>query len=161
MEHGLVIEPPRTKEQTRELRELALSTGMEENEIDEMIGADKVFLAKRKGITVGFIALRNDSDVRDLEIVGLAIRRDQRRRGFARLLLKHAEGFAHLCESKQMIVKTSNDNIPALALYQENGFIIREVRTGSLILHHGDREVLGWKNIPVRDEVILEKSLTQ
>jgi hypothetical protein len=26
--------------------------------------------------------------------------------------------------------------------------------------HHGGKELLGWRNIPVRDEITLEKNMT-
>jgi ribosomal protein S18 acetylase RimI-like enzyme len=107
-----------------------------------------------------FGTLRGKKGKRDLEIVGLAVRENQRRRGYASQLLKHAEVFSHEQESMRLIVRTSNDNIPALALYQERGFVISRIKLGSIIAHHGGKEIPGWRNIPVRDEVILEK-LTQ
>jgi ribosomal protein S18 acetylase RimI-like enzyme len=156
----MIIEESRTEEQAVDVRHLASSTGMEEDEIDEMIEGDKIFLAKKEERTIGFIALRYGKSARNLKIVGLAIRESQRRRGFARLLLNHAERFAKRHKSRQLIVSTANDNIPALALYQENGFIIREVKLGSMIAHHGGKEILGWNSIPIRDEIVLEKNLT-
>jgi hypothetical protein len=60
--------------------------------------------------------------------------------------------------AKRLVVRTSNDNIPALLLYQKNGFRITEIRIGVMVEHHG-AEIPGWEGIPVRDEVILEKSL--
>ena len=154
-----MIEPCKTEEQTDEVRDLASSTGMEEDEIDEMIEKDKVFVVGRQEGVTGFIALTCNKIARNIEISGLAIKENQRGRGYASLLLKHAEGFARRHKSRELIVRTSNDNIPALALYQEKGFIIREVKLGSMIAHHAGKEILGWKNIPVRDAIILEKRL--
>ena len=159
MEHVVVIEPCSTEGQIDEVRGLASSTGMEEDEIDEMMKEDKVFLATKEESIIGFVALRSKKSPKYLEVVGLAIVEDQRRSGYASLLLKHAEGFAHECRSEQLIVRTSNDNIPALAFYQERGFKIRKVELGSMVTHHGGKEILGWKRIPVRDQVILEKNI--
>jgi ribosomal protein S18 acetylase RimI-like enzyme len=134
---------------------------MEEDEINEMIEKDQVLLLKGKEGTAGFIALRHKKGALSIEITGLAIREDQRGKGLAKSLLKHAEKLAREQEIRQLIVRTSNDNIPALALYQEAGYKIKKVKLGCMIAHHGGKEILGWKNIPVRDEIILEKNPVQ
>jgi ribosomal protein S18 acetylase RimI-like enzyme len=159
LEYEITIEPSRTEEQTDEIRELALSTGMEEDEIDVMISDDKVFLAKKEGNTAGFIALRRTKKEEHLEISGLALNENVRRGGFASLLLKRAEKYADEHKVQRLIVRTSNDNVPALGLYQKNGFTIREVKLGAMIEHHGGKEIPGWEGIPVRDEIVLEKKL--
>ena len=53
-------------------------------------------------------------------------------------------------------VTTTNDNIPALALYQTAGFRIESVGLGCVARHHG-REERGWRRLPVRDEIRLVK----
>jgi hypothetical protein len=58
------------------------------------------------------------------------------------------------------VVATSNDDLPALYVYQREGFVITEVAAGAILAHHG-REELGFASIPVRDEIRLELALTR
>jgi GNAT superfamily N-acetyltransferase len=53
-----------------------------------------------------------------------------------------------------LIVATTNDDLPALALYQRSGFYITSVVPGRLVQHHGGEES-GFGGIPIRDEVRL------
>jgi ribosomal protein S18 acetylase RimI-like enzyme len=57
-----------------------------------------------------------------------------------------------------VLVVTSNDDLPALALYQRYGFRITEVLPGRIAEHHGG-EIPGFAGIPVRDEIRLEYRL--
>jgi ribosomal protein S18 acetylase RimI-like enzyme len=137
----------------------AIDTGAEQDEIDEMLKGDKVYVAKRREVTIGFFALRKINKRNLVEISGLATAKKQRRKGYGNLLINQAEREARGMNAKGIIVRTSNDNIPALALYQKNGFKITEIKLGVMVEHHG-AEIPGWEGIPVRDEVTLAKSLS-
>ena len=60
----------------------------------------------------------------------------------------------------RLLVVTTNDDLPALALYQRYGFRITEIVVGRVATDHGagrDGQVLaGFAGIPVRDEIRLE-----
>ena len=56
----------------------------------------------------------------------------------------------------RVVVATSNDDLPALSLYQRSGFTIADIRPGEVLRHHGG-EVVGFAGIPVRDEIRLER----
>jgi len=58
----------------------------------------------------------------------------------------------------KLVVATSNDDLPALYLYQRNGFTIADIRSGEVLRHHGG-EVRGFTGIPVRDEIRLERQV--
>jgi ribosomal protein S18 acetylase RimI-like enzyme len=58
----------------------------------------------------------------------------------------------------QILVVTSNDDLPALALYQRYGFRITEVVPGRIAQEHGG-DVPGFAGIPVRDEIRLAYEL--
>jgi len=147
------------KKEADEISRLASGTGSEEHEIDKMISSDRVFVAKRTGKTIGFIALKTTKEGNAVEISGLSTKEHERRKGVAKLLVEHAEKLARSMNAAKLIVRTGNDNIPALALYQQSGFKISGVKLGALVEHHGGREVIGWQGIPARDEVTLEKAL--
>jgi ribosomal protein S18 acetylase RimI-like enzyme len=155
----LVIKPAGKQKEIDEARKFASTTGSEEDEINEMMKHDKVYLAQKHGSTIGFLALRRMKNGEVTEISGLAIAQSERRRGNASQLVKHAQQLARTMKANRVIVRTSNDNVPALALYQKLGFRIAEVKLGALAEHHGT-ETPGWEGIPVRDEIILEKSLS-
>jgi GNAT superfamily N-acetyltransferase len=156
----LVIKLVEEQRETEEVRKIALMTGAEKDEIDEMIQTDKIYSAQKHGMIIGFLALRSLNRRNAVEIKGLATVEMERRKGTARVLLQHAEEVARGMNANRLLVKTSNDNIPALALYQKNGFRIIGIKIGGLVEHHG-AELLGWEDIPIRDEVTLEKPLSQ
>ena len=70
-----------------------------------------------------------------------------------------------LCEEARrrdlalILVATTNDDLPALALYQRFGFHITEIVTGRVMQDHG-AELVGFAGITVRDEVRLEYHLS-
>jgi len=158
-DEDLVIRQVEGQKETEEAKKLALTTGAEQDEVDEMIKGDKIYVALIHGSTVGFLALRNLAGGNAVEVSGLAVNEMERRKGTASALLGHAEEVALSMNALRLFIKTSNDNIPALALYQKNGFRITEVKIGAMVEHHG-AELPGWDNIPVRDEITLEKPLS-
>ena len=60
--------------------------------------------------------------------------------------------------AERLIIATTNDDLPALGLYQRLGFTITGIRVGRLLEHHGEVE-LGFDSIPVRDEIQMEMRL--
>jgi len=93
-----------------------------------------------------------------LNIVMLNVHPEYQGRRTARSLLAKAEEEARACGLSRLTVATSNDDLPALYLYQRWGFVITEVKPGAILAHHG-REEPGFAGIPVRDEVRLERRL--
>ena len=79
-------------------------------------------------------------------------------RGAAGDLITAVTDMARADGSSRLIVATTNDDLPALGLYQRLGFIITEVMAGKLVAHHGGIE-LGFAGIPVRDEIRMELCL--
>jgi len=75
-------------------------------------------------------------------------------RGGGRALIDAVRGEAARLGLTKLLVVTSNDDLPALALYQRYGFRIREVIPGRIAQEHGG-ELPGFFGIPVRDEIRL------
>ncbi len=94
-----------------------------------------------------------------LNIIMLNVRPEYQGRHTARSLLTMAEEEARAHRLSRLVVAASNDDLPALYVYQPWGFIITEVKPGAILAHHGHEEP-GFANIPVRDEIRLEKRLT-
>lgn len=78
--------------------------------------------------------------------------------GAGRTLIAAVEGAARAHGATRIVVATSNDDLPALYLYQRRGFHLTGMEVGRLAKHHGGEEP-GFAGIPVRDEIQLEKRL--
>ena len=79
-------------------------------------------------------------------------------RGAARDLIRAVVEMTRAEGAKRVIISTSNDDLPALGLYQRLGFTIMDVLVGQILEHHGGVE-LGFAGIPVRDEIQMEHLL--
>jgi len=79
-------------------------------------------------------------------------------RGAARGLIAAVIKMTRAEGAERIIVATTNDDLPALGLYQRLGFVITGVLVGRLLEHHGGVE-LGFDGIPVRDEIQMELRL--
>jgi ribosomal protein S18 acetylase RimI-like enzyme len=79
-------------------------------------------------------------------------------RGAARDLIAAVADMTRAEGAKRVILSTSNDDLPALGLYQRLGFVITRVLVGNILEHHGGVE-LGFAGIPVRDEIQMELRL--
>jgi ribosomal protein S18 acetylase RimI-like enzyme len=73
-----------------------------------------------------------------------------------------------LCEERlrgqdigELILTTTNDNLPALAFYFAHGFLIERVLPGEVARHHAasGEESVGFAGVEVRDEIQLVKRL--
>nr|MBC7245110.1 GNAT family N-acetyltransferase [Chloroflexota bacterium] len=111
-------------------------------------------LACDDGKVAGMLSYALEED--RLVIVMLNVHPEYQGKRTARSLLAVAEREARARGLSRLVVATSNDDLPALYLYQRWGFVISEVKPGAILAHHG-REERGFANIPVRDEIRLER----
>jgi len=79
-------------------------------------------------------------------------------RGAARDLIAAVAALARSEGAARIIVATTNDDLPALGLYQRLGFTITGMLAGRLVEHHSGLEP-GFAGIPVRDEIQMELRL--
>jgi ribosomal protein S18 acetylase RimI-like enzyme len=89
-----------------------------------------------------------------LTIVLLAVWPPHQRRGVGRRLVEAAVAEARCLGLGEVVVATSNDDLPALALYQRCGFQLYEVAAGSIEQHHGG-PLPGFAGLTIRDELRL------
>jgi ribosomal protein S18 acetylase RimI-like enzyme len=92
-------------------------------------------------------------------LVMLNVLPDYQGRGGGRSLLDAVREEAKGRGLARILVATTNDDLPALALYQRYGFRITELVTGRVAEEHGV-DLAGFAGIPVRDEVRLEFELS-
>jgi ribosomal protein S18 acetylase RimI-like enzyme len=87
-------------------------------------------------------------------VVMLNILPEWQGRDGGRSLLNAVHGEAKKGLLGRLLVATTNDDLPSLALYQRYGFRIEEVIPGLVARHHGG-EFPGFSDILVRDEIRL------
>jgi len=105
---------------------------------------------------VGFASYAREGDAFNLVMLNVLPR--WQGRGAARALIAAVAEVARTQGAARIIIATSNDDLPALGLYQRLGFTITEVCVGKLLEHHGGVEP-GFAGIPVRDEIRMELRL--
>jgi GNAT superfamily N-acetyltransferase len=81
-------------------------------------------------------------------------------RGVGWALLKTLHDMVGKHDLERILVVTSNDDLPALSLYQRYGFHIAEILPGRVAQEHGG-EHPGFSGIPVRDEIRLAYKVVQ
>jgi GNAT superfamily N-acetyltransferase len=106
-----------------------------------------------EGVGVASYAVEGAWDA--IVLVMLNLLPDYQGRGGGSALLDAVRNEAAQRGLGRILVVTSNDDLPALALYQRYGFRIVELIPGRIVHHHGG-EVLGFAGIPVRDEIRLQ-----
>jgi ribosomal protein S18 acetylase RimI-like enzyme len=105
---------------------------------------------------VGVLSYACEGDA--VNLVTLSVLPRWQGRGAARGLIAAVTEAARAEGAVRLIVATTNDDLPALGLYQRLGFVITGVLVGRLLEHHGEVEP-GFGGIPVRDEVQMELRL--
>ena len=117
------------------------------------------FLACGGGKVVGAAPFAVEEAWDAIVLVMLNVLPGYQGRGGGRLLLDAVRKEASRRDLARILVATTNDDLPALALYQRYGFHITEIVTGRVAEDHGV-EFVGFAGIPVRDEVRLEYQLS-
>ncbi len=105
---------------------------------------------------VGIASYAREGDATNLVMLNVLPR--WQGRGAARELIAAVTKMTHAEGAGRVIVVTTNDDLPALGLYQRLGFAITRVLVGRLLEHHGGAEP-GFASIPVRDEIQMELRL--
>lgn len=107
------------------------------------------------GTLVGLLTFVPDGDV--LEIVTVDALRP--REGIGSALLLEAIERAHAAACRIVRVMTTNDNAPAIALYERLGFRIAEVREGAVARAREMKPsipLVGVGGTPISDEIVFE-----
>ncbi len=112
------------------------------------------FVACDGGQVIGLASYAPEEAWNALVLVILNVLPGYQGRGGGRALLDAVRGEVLRRGLGGILVVTTNDDLPALALYQRYGFRITEIIAGRVALHHG-REFPGFAGIPVRDEIRL------
>jgi len=104
----------------------------------------------------GFIAFTELNDAMLIAALGVLPRCQGQ--GMGKNLTGKVETEARKLHKNRLLVSTSNDDLPALAFYQNLGFRIFEVKPNVIAEKHG-KILKGIAGLPVRDELRLQKTL--
>jgi ribosomal protein S18 acetylase RimI-like enzyme len=85
--------------------------------------ATHVWVAKREGRAVGFIATRTIG--RMFEIHAIAVDTEHRGAGIGRALLREAVAAARARKRAWVVLQVSTANVAACALYESEGFVVK------------------------------------
>jgi ribosomal protein S18 acetylase RimI-like enzyme len=121
-------------------------------------GEASLLVAEMKGELAGALAYRLRGEV--LQIVALATDPMWQRSGVGGQLVTEIELLARARGLREVVLSTTNDNLPALYFYQRRGYRLQELLPEGLLPHLPTRDVVGFGGIPVRDEIRLRKTLS-
>ncbi|MDP1568500.1 MAG: GNAT family N-acetyltransferase [Vicinamibacterales bacterium] len=116
-----------------------------------------VVVAEMEGDIAGALAHRVRDDA--LQILALATDPMWQRSGVGAYLVAEAEQMARAEQKPNVLVATTNDNLPSLYFYQRRGYRISEVLAGAVARHFNDQPSVGFAGIPIRDEIHLVKAV--
>jgi ribosomal protein S18 acetylase RimI-like enzyme len=112
------------------------------------------YVAKVNNSIIGFVSFAEMDDA--MLIVALGVLPKYQNAGVGRGLIRKVEDESRRLKKKKLLVSTSNDDLPALAFYQSNGFQIYEVKPNVIAEKHG-MILKGIGGLPIRDELRLRK----
>jgi N-acetylglutamate synthase-like GNAT family acetyltransferase len=154
----LTIRPatPADRPRIAELADYWGETEIERFDHSYQVDALPAYVACGGEETIGMACYAREGDA--VNLVVLNVLPQWQGRGAARGLIAAVIQEARTADAKRIIVATTNDDLPALGLYQRLGFTITDVLVGKLAERHGDVKP-GFDNIPIRDEIQLELQL--
>lgn len=116
--------------------------------------ASENIVAEAAGEFAGLISLAVHGG--ELAIVLLSVYPQFQGSGVGSSLIEAAVDRARDKGLSSLKVATTNDDLPALYVYQRQGFSIYDIACGSVVDHHG-AAIAGFANIAVRDEIRLRR----
>lgn len=95
--------------------------------IAKYLSIENCYIAKKNDQIIGVILLKEVTRVL-MEVKNIAVDPFFQGKGFGRHLLRHASEISKKSGYKNLMIKTRNSSILQLALYQKEGFEMRDIR---------------------------------
>ncbi len=96
-------------------------------------GRDLYYGVLDKNIVVGYGLLRGWDEGYEIPSLGLAIHASARGKGLGQTLMHFLHAAARLRGCTQVRLTVSQDNIPALTLYKDLGYSLKDLKPGHLV----------------------------
>lgn len=127
----------------------------------EVVRVDEtaMLIGEMKGEVAGALAYRLCPDA--VQVVALVTDPMWQRSGVGGQLVAEIELIARQKGLERVLVAVTNDNLPALYFYQRRGYAIAEVVVGGMLRTAQNANSVGFAGIQTRDEIRLEKRLTE
>ena len=106
---------------------------------------------------LGFVSFTETADA--MLIIALGVLPQYQNSSIGRGLVEKVEAEAKRLQKKNLLVSTSNDDLPALVFYQSLDFQIYEIKPNAIAEKHG-KVLDGISGLPIRDELRLQKKLS-
>ncbi|WP_109829843.1 GNAT family N-acetyltransferase [Reichenbachiella versicolor] len=122
--------------------------------IDSYLSTSMIYIAKSSFQVIGVIVI-SDKGFDSAEIKNLAVKESEQGRGIGKKLIRYA---LQVCSQKGVVkleIATGNSSIGQLALYQKEGFEIREIINNYFVDHYHDPIV--ENGIPCKHKIVLER----
>jgi ribosomal protein S18 acetylase RimI-like enzyme len=149
-----------SNEEREKIRELARRFWGEEEQLafnrKFMVAELPAYIAIAEDSIAGFVSFKELGNA--TTIVALGVLPEYQGSGIGSGLIGKIESRAKKMRKRELLVSTSNDDLPALAFYQTIGFQLFEVKPDVIAEKHG-KIVEGIGGLPVRDELRLRKIL--
>ena len=125
--------------------------------INNYLKSGKCYVAKLDAQLIGVLIL-DKIDTNTIEIKNIAIKELAQRKGFGKMLLKHADKISRQSDCQKLVIGTGNSSKYQLALYQKEGFEIKRIDKGFFIRNY--KVPIFENGIQCKHLIILEKQLT-
>ncbi|MCX2745317.1 GNAT family N-acetyltransferase [Mangrovivirga sp. M17] len=124
--------------------------------INEYLKTGTCYVAKLDTKIVGVLVL-DEIDSTRIEIKNIAIVESEQGEGLGKELLRHSEIISRESGYEKLVIATGNSSIGQLALYQKEGFGIKEIDRDFFIRNY--TEPIFENGIQCKHKIILEKDL--
>lgn len=124
--------------------------------IDKYLYKGECYIATQDKKLIGVIILQAKT-INNIEIKNIAIAPEHQGKGFGKHLLRFATRQSKRKGYKKLIIGTGNSSLSQLALYQKEGFEIREVNKDYFLEKYPQK--LYENGIQCKHQLVLEKNL--
>nr|WP_292964195.1 MULTISPECIES: GNAT family N-acetyltransferase [unclassified Allomuricauda] len=125
--------------------------------IKSYLKKDTCHIARLHSKIVGVVVLKK-IDSSTVEIKNIAIKESEQGKGYGKSLLKYADQITRKLGCEKIIVGTGNSSIEQLALYQKEGFELKNIIKDFFLENYPDP--IFENKIQCKNMIILEKDLT-
>ena len=127
--------------------------------LDGYIDAGRVLVAVDGGTTIGHLQLTDTDEPTTAELKNMAVLASHRGRGVGAALVAAAIELARAEGRSSLVVATAAADIGNLRFYQRLGFRMRAIQRDAFTPVTGYPQDLDVDGIPLRDRVLLDRSL--
>jgi ribosomal protein S18 acetylase RimI-like enzyme len=97
-------------------------SGWDDLRVLDVLGRDRVFVARSRGVPAGYLALHREDGDR-IVVDHLLVAGGHERQGVGHRLLEYAEAYGRVTRARVLCIAVEEDNRPARSFYRRSGFV--------------------------------------